>query len=52
MNVVHKTKDEILLENKTKKLSQENETLQANLDYIAMMTEVVIPEEEGEIINE
>ena len=53
---IGKQKEEIreqAAEIKTEKLSQENETLQAIFDYIAMMTEVVIPEEEeGEIINE
>ena len=50
MSVKHKTKEEIRQENLIKKLAQENERLEANLDYVAMMTEVDIPIEAKEAV--
>lgn len=48
MRIIHKNKDDIRNENLVKKLSNENEKLQADLDYVAMMTDVDIPTEEEE----
>lgn len=48
MNIIHKTTDEIKLENEVKKLMVEKSVLEANLDYVAMMTDVDIPTEGGE----
>ena len=44
-----KTADEIRQENLVRKLEIENEHLKANLDYVAMMTDVDIPTEEPEV---
>ena len=49
MTIKHRTANEIKLENEVKKLIVENDTLSANLDYVAMMTDVDIPTEEKEI---
>ena len=38
----HKSADEIRNENRIKKLSLENEELQAKLEYVAIMTDVDI----------
>ena len=48
MFVKHKSKEEIRNENLIKKLSVENEILKADLDYVAMMTDVDIPAQEDE----
>ena len=48
MTIKHRTANEVKLENEVKKLIVENDTLSANLDYVAMMTDVDIPTEEEE----
>ena len=46
-----KSKDEIRNENLIKKLSSENEMLQAKLEYVAIMTDVDIDTETQEAEN-
>lgn len=41
--IKHRTEEEIRKENLLNKLEMENEHLKANLDYVAMMTDVDIP---------
>ena len=47
----HKSKDEIRNENLIKKLSNENEMLQAKLEYVAIMTDVDIDTDVQEAEN-
>ena len=49
--IKHKSADEIRNENLIKKLSLENEQLQAKLEYVAIMTDVDIDTEVQEAQN-
>lgn len=45
--IKRKTKDEILLENQVKSLTCAKESLDAKLEYVAMMTDVDIEPHDG-----
>ena len=44
--IKHRTEDDIRKDNLINRLEVDNEHLKANLDYVAMMTDVDIPTEE------
>lgn len=51
MSVKHKSEDEIRKDNLIKKLKVEKDNLEAKLEYVAIMTDVDIDEDEPEVEN-